>query len=71
MDKYGDLIAAWLVILAVALFAAISLFGQMMECRGKTSGMGIPWRYEIFGGCQVEPSIGVWIPLDNYRYVGE
>ena len=52
-------------VLCVALSPLLKL-----ECNGLTSDIGLPHRYLLWGGCQIQEN-GKWIPLDNWRYFGE
>ena len=55
-------------ILIVALWGAFYPF-LLAICNEQTKDIGIPHKYSFLGGCLVQEN-GNWIPLDNWRYVG-
>ena len=63
-----------LVIIAVMLVttlvytAAVPLL--VIDCNQKTKSMGMEHKYNFFAGCMIEVEKGLWIPFENYRYVG-
>lgn len=44
------------------------LFGPP-QCGQATADIGYGHRWLLFGGCQIEVEEGLWIPLENYRYI--
>lgn len=69
MDRETAIPLFLLVVLLLALVACA--WGcDYATCIQKTSGLGIPSRYLLLGGCQIQEN-GTWIPLDNWRYFGD
>ena len=78
-DRIIDFLAHGVaLILTGALILAIiggivgGIYGcDCAECNGRTQNIGFEHRYMWpFGGCQIYVN-GSWIPLDNYRFLGD
>lgn len=70
MSRANDALA-WtavigVVVAAVALLAGLIIGADALRCGFATSGMSIPHRFKVPGGCQVQTRDG-WVPLTNYR----
>jgi len=66
-----DMIIPLLVCAVLILGVLACAWGfDYATCIQKTSGIELPSRFLLFGGCQVQEN-GAWIPLDNWRYFGE
>lgn len=75
IDFFSGAIAVIVVgVLILALIGAIvgGIYGcDRAECNGRTQSIGFEHRYMWpFGGCQICVN-GSWIPLENYRFLGE
>ncbi len=66
----GTLILGVLVI-AVIIGALCAAFVPVfiLSCNEQTKDIGLPHKYNFWGGCMVQEN-GNWIPLDNWRYLG-
>jgi hypothetical protein len=65
------IIAVALMISAVTIgvIGGIGYIVDSYSCRAKTQDIGLAYRYQYIGGCQIEVKRGIWIPLANYRVV--
>jgi hypothetical protein len=61
---------SYIVALIIVASILVVVFGSI-GCSAKAGGLGIPQRYDVFGGCMVQPADNQWVPLENYRYVGK
>lgn len=59
-------LGAVLLITSCAVGLGIGL--DWVACNAKTSQIGFPAKYSIFGGCLVEVKPSQWIPLENYYF---
>jgi len=59
------IIASLFLMLIATIFTPI----MVLSCNAATSQIGLPHKYDFLAGCMVQES-GNWIPLDNWRYVG-
>lgn len=67
MDKEG-----WTIFACVVLLIAILVGAAMWDsaqCTIQTAGIGFPSKWDLVGGCLIEPKSGQWMPLDNWRLI--
>ena len=63
----------WIIMVLIVLLVITSCVGlgvgyDYTVCQAKTSQIGFPSRYSVFGGCLIEVSPDKWIPLDSYYF---
>lgn len=63
-----SLIGGVIVLLAVC---AVAFVIKSCECGSKAGAMGLRSRYRPLSGCIIETKRGIWVPLANYRYLGD
>ena len=59
-------VSIWVTALVLAF--ACYYYANLYTCRAKTSGMGFPYSFSVWGGCKIQVENGKWIPLDSYYY---
>lgn len=59
------------VIAFVVIFGAVIMKLGEYVCEQSWRDSGMPYRYKMFSGCQVQPRDGVWIPASKYRETDE
>lgn len=60
------------VLTVIALFMALAIFGvDFARCKARTWNIGFESRYNPFSGCVIEIAPNQWVPLENYRFMGE
>jgi hypothetical protein len=64
------------VILFLLLVVILLMIGSMamvdyLNCTAQTAHIGFGSNWSLFGGCQINVKDGIWIPLKNYRYLGD
>ena len=47
-----------------------TLWSDRMSCQATTAEIGYRARWSVLGNCQIEVEPGRWLPLSNYRYLG-
>lgn len=52
----------------VCVLSVVALLDYKV-CELRSRQMGFPWNWNPISGCMIEPSPGIWIPLDNYIIV--
>jgi len=69
MEKTDFIVIGVCIVIILCLVA--SFIGiTWAECEGATKDIGLPNRFLVIGGCQVQEN-GQWIPLNNWRYFGD
>lgn len=58
-----------IMILTVVLWGIVSPF-MYLECQNATKDIGLNSKWNFWAGCLVQEN-NKWIPLDNWRYLGE
>jgi hypothetical protein len=67
MENEGCLFTVLVVVFLAVAMAIGYAFGNI-GCTGRWRDSGLPWKYELVGGCKVSPDGGrTWIPDDRYR----
>ena len=57
------------IVAGAALFYAAD-YAVERDCKNRWQDSGLGFRYETFGGCQIEHSPARWIPAENYIVKG-
>lgn len=72
MDEDWKVFTIFILIMALILAVAIGLLGLLdrATCNQSTKDIGLPHQWGWFSGCRILEN-NKWIPLDNWRYLGE
>lgn len=71
MENFGAGFMVFLIIAAIIGAAVgIPIALDCKTCTEQTKEIGFPHRWGVFSGCMIEVN-GSWIPLENYRFLGE
>jgi hypothetical protein len=70
-DLIKSIILAILIVAIVIVVVTIAFIPAMRaSCDATTKDIGMPHRWSFWGGCQIQENNN-WIPLDNWRYLGD
>ena len=58
-------------VLLVFLGTMLIIWLSSPVCTAQTIDIGLPARWSLWGGCQIQVQDGQWIPLNNWRYLGK
>ena len=67
--SHNAIAAAIVIVSGVALFYAAD-YAVGLDCKNRWQDSGLGFRYETFGGCQIEYAPARWIPAENYIMKG-
>jgi hypothetical protein len=65
-DMKGAAFSIAILAASVGACAAIVVPAERTRCETRASAMLMPWRYDLFKGCQVQTLEG-WASIDLYR----
>lgn len=57
------------ILIVTILVGAICTPLLTLECNAQAKDIGLSYKYDFWGGCLVQEN-GYWMPLDNWRYIG-
>jgi hypothetical protein len=63
------ILLALMLLVFLGFFVGANYLVIRPSCYAETADIGMPARYSLMGGCQVQLSDGRWIPLHNWYYI--
>jgi hypothetical protein len=67
----ATIVSIVVIVLIIWISTLLYTWTALPTCEARTQSIGYPHRWEFWSGCMIEVFNGQWIPLENYRYVGD